>query len=109
MAKVRYGIALYSMDKDGSLNGSYTNEHAQGIVYDEIAQRVTPLGNDPLLGTYECVYFEAGAKKIEANLNIDHNGQTYTFEWRAKNGNDHYRGVGHRMRNEIIAVRYESF
>lgn len=105
--KVKQGIALYSIELDGCLNGVYTNEHEDGRIRNEIAVK-TSSDNEDLIGTYEYTYFDGQERYIGLLEIRSLHSKTFTFEWRDESGNLVFSGTGYKMNEKQVAVRYES-
>jgi hypothetical protein len=112
----KFGIVLYNIEADGSLNGVYTNETVHGEIFNEIGRKkIPPQCFGDIAGDYDSFYFEPGnlsdrnsgfaaelsIKKIQTNV--------YDFEWKL-NGSKQavFNGIGYKMNEKQIAVRYES-
>lgn len=113
MSKIETGVVLYTIERDGCLNGLYTNEHAKGTISNEIAihKDGTQAKDWPeeITGEYTITYLENGKNTIyHGYLNIQNVGYNiYRFEWHPGNGG-HFKGTGYKMRDNLIVVRYES-
>lgn len=111
--KIEKGIALYSIELDGCLNGVYTNEDVDGLISNEI---LIPLDkgkyDNPLIGEYLCRYFDNKTKLgyeeiLEISLEKRTNG-TYIFTWKGKNNVIKFTGVGYKMTEKLLAVSYKA-
>lgn len=105
------GLILYTIELDGCLNGLYTNNKVDGEILNEIAKRKhdSPTKNtDTIIGTYDCVFFEANKPFVQANLviNIEQGtARTYTFDW-IKLGKSIFKGRGYKISHNQIIVHY---
>lgn len=107
---VKEGIALYSIEADGCLNGVYTNEHRTtgGVICNEIARiKDRSKVKDDCSGLYDCFYFEEKGR-LEGELEITVKNRVYTFEWRDSSGTPIFRGQGYKMNGRQIAIHYIS-
>ena len=118
------GIVLYNIERDGCLNGVYTNEQAYtGRIYNEIARRQNQdkhykieseegkraCCNIDIEGHYDCQYFDVNNEYCRCELEIKRDPITahnvYRFYWRGKNGRD-FEGIGYQMNHNQLAVSY---
>lgn len=101
MAKVEKGLILYNIEKDGCLNGVYTNEYCKGEIWNEILKKKTK--DDDICGEYLCAYSE-GKKIINDTLEIkkhENNNGSYNFEW-----GKYFTGYGYKINDHQIIVHY---
>ncbi|MCC6370363.1 MAG: hypothetical protein IT236_05090 [Bacteroidia bacterium] len=95
------GICLYTIERDGCLNGVYTNEQAslglrnedlvnhvdlinEGIIYNEIARIREYYNTDHpqrISGLYDCFHFDLDNERVNTILEISNVGRLYTFTW----------------------------
>lgn len=112
---MKIGIALYSIELHGCLNGVYTNDGSQGEISNEVAnlKRGTSQGVDGISGEYDCFYFdeknrpENGSLTIEAKKHDKKDIYEFTFTWRDTKGNKTFIGTGYKMNDRQIAVHYK--
>lgn len=109
---IKEGIILYNIEKDGCLNGVYTNEHktVNGEIYNEISRikKNTKPGKDGISGIYDCFYFELQNFPFNAELEIKFKiGNVYEFIWRDLNGTPIHTGVGYKMNDKQIVAHYK--
>jgi hypothetical protein len=107
------GIALYSIELHGCLNGVYTNDDLKGKIFNEIA---TLRGKrhfeneEEICGVYDCVYFGNNNKREGYELLISSKSnekmREYEFTWRSKKGDIEFEGIGYKMNDRQIAVHY---
>jgi len=106
---IQKGMILYTIEKDGCLNGIYTNEHpaAAGSILNEITKK-SDTKPDDLEGTYLSAYFESDNGKVtECKLAIDCKSIPYRFVWYKNNPNNPiWEGYGYKMRENLLAVHY---
>lgn len=111
---IEKGVALYTIELDGCLNGVYTNEGSDGVISNEIlipSDDFKKRKGDLILGNYIGRYFDNDLKKsyteaLEISL-LSGKNNTYIFIWRGKNDTPKFTGVGFKMNNKQIVVRYE--
>lgn len=116
MENLKEGIILFQIEKNGCLNGVYTNKGQDGVIYNEIARHIdAPKIQDPskelaLEGKYDTVYFDNGNKHFQLYLEIDllpEKKGTYTFVWTDKKGKKIFEGIGYKMNEHQMVVHYE--
>ena len=103
------GICLYSIEKDGCLNGVYSNEYAKGKVFNEIAYKhpqAEELGNG-IFSRYNGYYFDPKGTPAEINISIDSRKGQYIFEWIVDRILT-FKGYGYLMNSTQLVVWYES-
>lgn len=92
-----YGVSLYTINGDGTLDGKWTTPSSKGAVDTEKAIGGTP---DRLEGTYQVVgNITANNSKYEGSLDIRQENDVYKIIWSV--GID-YRGVGLRVDNKLV-------
>lgn len=111
------GIALYSIELHGCLNGLYTNDGSHGEISNEIAKLRpgTEAGADGISGEYDCFYFdEKNRREGHTLIIIAHNTHSdnpeivwYEFIWVNKKEKEEFRGTGYKMNSGQIAVHYK--
>lgn len=116
MANLKEGIILYQIEKNGCLNGSYTNEMQDGIIYNEIARHKTAKNIKicseelPLEGEYDSLYFDDGNERGELCLEIKllpKKKGTYKFVWTDDQGKQYFEGIGYKMNEHQLVVHYK--
>jgi hypothetical protein len=105
------GLALYTIDTQGCLHGTYTNDLLKGAIFNEIARMHTPLEGDELCGVYHSFYFDRSSVRNNAELTItatrNEGHCTYTFEWLdLALDKVTFHGTGYRMNKNQVAVYY---
>lgn len=115
VAKIKHGIALYNIEKDGCLNGVYTNEDplVNGKIFNEIIRRqINSDNSNGVVGVYDCFYFDLENERVDAMLTISPFGNlenTYSFEWvKVGETTPVFVGIGYQMNPRQIAVHYYS-
>lgn len=116
----KHGIIVYSVEKNGCLNGRYTNEDQDGVLYNEILRKEikNTLDSDetlhPLCGEYKAMYFDNGNSEIQCDVTISRvnaegkktNG-TFFLEWVDKESKGAYlRGIGYLISDRELVVAY---
>lgn len=117
----KHGIIVYSVEKNGCLNGRYTNEDQDGVLYNEILRKEikNTLDSDetlhPLCGKYKAMYFDNGNEEIQCNVTISRvnakgnktNG-TFFLKWvdRKKNSKPYLKGIGYLISDRELVVAY---
>lgn len=112
MANKVDGMILYSIELNGCLNGVYTNEHAQGFIYNEIARKKKYIREEEGIidGEYDCFHFE-GSNSLRNNTELIitkiSNSEGFDFIWFVKNSTiPKFKGIGYRMNEKQLAVHY---
>jgi hypothetical protein len=105
------GIILYDIEPDGCLNGVYTNNAADGVIFNEIARRnsYTAEENDGIRGVYDCFYFNQDPRRNNVRLTIGlaqdtSTGRAFSFEWEGQR--IRFSGIGYRMNERQLVVHY---
>lgn len=104
---IQNGLILYNIERDGCLNGVYTNENSKGVMSNEILQKFEGEAN-AVTGKYGSSYFEQGqrgAKPATLTISCQKTG-IYSFSWADEKGKEVFRGIGYQMNDRQIAVRY---
>ena len=106
------GLAFYTIETDGCLNGVFTNDALDGVIYNEIAKKNSNIGEDPLCGLYDCFYFDSPDLDNRVELSIDteswsKTGRSYAFIW-FKKGKKVFQGTGYKMNEGQVVVHYVS-
>jgi hypothetical protein len=108
MPKINRGLCLYNIEKNGCLNGVYTNDDARGVIFNEIAQ-VHPKGKvDPKTGIadrYNGYYFDTRGVASEIHVRLL-NGQ-YELDW-VVGAKIAFKGKGYLMNPTQLVVQYWS-
>ena len=108
----RLGVCLYTIELDGCLNGLFTNE-AHREVFNEICKRrrdSLPQDQDTLIGIYDYVFFDSDRSSHSGEMAIIAHPifqNVLQFQWRNRNGNDVFTGVGYLISPRQVVVRYE--
>lgn len=96
-----YGVAVYQIKPDGTLEGQWTLPSSEGQLGTEIATQGT---TDTLAGTYQIQGVNPGNEgSYEGTLEIQQTGDTYQLSWSV--GSDTYTGVGLRS-EDWLAVSW---
>lgn len=115
----RLGVCLYTIELDGCLNGLFTNEGAQGEIFNEICKRRPEQSSQgTLAGTYDCVYFDVDRVSHSARLtitvlqnfqNAPNAPRVFRFEWQDVNNPNVvlFEGTGYLINPNQVVVRYE--
>lgn len=108
MEEIR-GIVLYNIERDGNLNGVYTNNHPDmsGIIFTETARLVddTLIEGNTQVHIYESLYFDQ-ATWIHCKLTFGITNGVYQATWELPNGDIPFRGEGFLMNDRQIAISY---
>ncbi|MBS1596392.1 MAG: hypothetical protein JST90_18920 [Bacteroidetes bacterium] len=102
------GIILYDIQRDGCLNGVYTNLGIHGEVFNEVCrkQKGQPQG---LCGRYDCMWFDLNNERIsDRELNVTPRINApgiFEFEW-VVGGKVNFVGIGYQMNYKQIALTY---
>lgn len=102
-----FGMALYNIERDGCLNGVYTNQFAEGVIFNEIARFNGKHEPGAIVGNYKCAWFERSSNAVEKkDLEITQSDEgLLTFRWRV-GGEVRFEGTGYQMNDTQIAVSY---
>lgn len=93
-----YGIALYKINQDGTLDGKWVTSSSRGLVDWERAVNGTP---GKLEGSYEISGFSTkSGRNYQGKLDIRQLGETYQVTWLGKT---EYQGIGLRMGDWLFA------
>lgn len=105
-----HGIILYNRESDGCLNGIYTNNNINGLIFNEIARRTAGVDNS-IQGDYVCSYIDNGNVLHGATLTITEINptlnRTYKFLWKDAKSQPIFEGIGFIMNKKQIAVYYK--
>lgn len=116
------GIIVYSVEKNGCLNGRYTNECEDGVLYNEILRKNLD-DTDPcelsdlphsLCGRYKAMYFDNGNAEIQCDVTISRVNEegiktkgTFFLEWiDRKKKKPYFKGVGYLISEKELVVAY---
>ena len=107
------GIQVYEILPDGCLNGTYANEGTSNEIYNEISRKKSESNlelTDPLIGYYDCVYFDIGNKHYECDLEITKGSiSKYYFIWSEKGPTKPiFEGHGWQTNQNTITIKYWS-
>ena len=107
MEKIK-GIVLYNIELNGCLNGVYTNNMADGIIFNEIAKLRKKFSEDEFEGDYDCFYFDKDPIRNDAELiirKVEGKHRTYSFRLNV-DGKARFNGIGYKMNEKQLAVHY---
>lgn len=105
------GIVLYNIERNGNLNGVYTNNHpiTNGRISTETARlrENTLIEADTEVIVYDCFYFDTVDGGIECTLTFRITNGIYGVEWHLQNQtNPIFIGEGFRMNDTQIVISY---
>lgn len=105
MEEIR-GIVLYSIERDNSLNGVYTNSHpsTRAIIFTETARLRQGNLIEGQRAIFDSSYFDFDGINI-CTLIIEIINGVYIAEWQLQNGTI-FRGQGFLMNDRQIAISY---
>jgi hypothetical protein len=113
MAKA-FGIQVYEILHSGCLNGVYANIKSNNEVCNEVSKKklfqsiniINP-ANDPIIGDYDCFYFE-GNNRQNCDLEIRiGNSSHYDFKWLDLNNTQTiFTGEGWKINEHQIVIQY---
>ena len=107
---VTKGMCLYSIEKNGCLNGVFVNEN--GKISNEILKLTEQQGEDKICGKYIASWVENGSIVNDKNVTIEKENNvtiekktdgSYEFKW-----GEVFTGFGYKMNDRQIAVHYKS-
>lgn len=100
------GIVLYNIERDGNLNGVYTNNHPITVarIFTEIARLRPGIALDAPFRIYDSFYFDNEGGHTCTLIFTITNG-IYAAEWRLDNGIV-FSGEGYQMNDRQIAISY---
>lgn len=107
MSKIKKGLCLYTIEKDGCLNGVYTHEGARGVISNEIARKHPKgkmIGNG-LADRYNSYYFDT--KGVTTEIKIKLNNGEYQIDW-VIDSEIAFKGYGYLMNANQLVVQYVS-
>lgn len=103
------GIVLYDIERNGFLNGVYSNNHpvATGRIFTETARLVddTLVEGTTEVHIYESLYFDL-TEWVHCRLTFRITNGVYVAEWRLPNDEVIFRGEGFLMNDRQIAITY---
>jgi hypothetical protein len=112
------GIIVYTIHKDGCLNGLYYATGKQhGYTYNEIAKKTDEIPNpedkdstykpEPIVGIYVCSWIDDKNNINNGELHIAHRNNQGIFEvdWKVK-GKAVFKGTGFLLDDKTFAVHY---
>lgn len=114
------GIIVYTIHKDGCLNGIYyATGNPKGYTYNEIARKTNDSvlekeqdkndseKQEPIVGDYVCSWIEENNKQVSGTLHIQQRNNLGTFKvtWQ-ENGTDKFKGTGFLLDDKTFAVHY---
>jgi len=107
------GIVLYNIERDGNLNGVYTNNHpiTNSRIFTETARLIEPITFDGTIENriYDCFYFDAVDGRVDCTLTFRISNGRYDAEWTLLNQNRPlFIGQGFLMNDRQIAISYWS-
>jgi len=103
---INNGIILYTIERDGCLNGVFTHEGLNGKIFNEIARKTD--GIESIDGEYANAYFETQGQIVpkDATLQITEKPKgIFRFSW-IKGGTEIFYGDGYKMNDRQMAVSY---
>lgn len=104
-------IVLYDKERDGNLNGVYSNNHAitNGRIFTETARLRAPakFAGVAEIQNYDSFYFDAIEGRVDCTLIFRITNGIYTAEWTLV-GEDRpfFVGEGYLMNDRQIAIAY---
>ena len=102
------GIVLYDIERDGCLNGVYTNNLTPNAeIYTETAKRKSRVDNkNTIVEVYDCFYFDAESERVNCTLTFEIINGIINAEWRLLNNDIIFTGQGFLMNDRQIAISY---
>ena len=104
---IKNGIILYTIERDGCLNGVYTHEGLKGKIFNEIARKLRKQGNKT---TYACAYFEAVGQDVAKTAILEITREPsgiLRFSW-LSGGKEIFHGDGYKMNPLQMSVIYHA-
>lgn len=105
------GIIVYTIHKDGCLNGLYyATGNPAGPTYNEIARKIDDRPKE-LDGDYVCCWIDGnnnvqkGKLKIQPRNNVNPSAGTFDVTW-YEGGRVSFKGTGFLLDNNIFTVHY---
>lgn len=102
------GIVLYNIERNGNLNGIYTNNRIIGTqIFTETARLVddTLVEGETQVHVYDSFYFDF-AKRVNCLLTLRITNGIYRAQWQLLDGNLIFEGEGFQMNDRQIAITY---
>lgn len=116
------GIIVYTIHKDGCLNGLYyATGNPAGPTYNEIARKIDDIPNpedkdnnykpEPIVGIYVCCWIDGnndvqnGKLKIQPRNNANPSAGTFDVTW-YEGSRVSFKGTGFLLDNNIFTVHY---
>lgn len=101
------GIVLYDIQRNGFLNGVYSNNHpaTEGRIFTETARLRPGIAEDAPVRIYDSFYFDIEGGH-ECVLTFTITDGVYVAEWRLDNGRTIFIGEGFLMNDRQIAISY---
>jgi len=101
-----WGMILYEMTGDGTLNGLWTNTFTGSKkVMSEIARKKGEGNRQEIPGEYYVSWIEDRGGPVSGTLKIEARGNHYYLEW-IISGKLSYKGVGMLLAERQLAVTY---
>lgn len=105
---MEFGIVLYDIEKDGNLNGVYTNNVVKGKIFTETARLKSKKNN---VSTYDFFYFDI-EDTYTGKLTITEKDGVLDCTWNVYEindgkGGDLFTGQGFKMNERQIAIYYK--
>lgn len=114
------GIVVYTIERDGCLNGVYSNT---GVPKDRLFNEIARLdrsntkdkepyfnemnGTPNIVGVYTCSWIDAGNTPVNGTLHITWAGDHYSVVWfNTRLNRDVFEGTGFLLGNHMFAVHY---
>lgn len=106
------GVVVYTIERNGCLNGIYTNNHpnTRQQVFNESARlpRGERINLEELDGTlvFDTTWIDLNNEIVNGRLEITSRANDYLVNWFYDNGGT-YTGIGFLLRDDMFVVRYE--
>lgn len=112
------GIIVYTIHKDGCLNGLYyATGDKDGPTYNEIARKINDIPNpenkdnnyktEPIVGIYVCSWIDDKNNINNGELHITHRNDKGVFDVKWKKDNEYkFSGTGFLLDDKTFAVHY---
>ncbi|MDI1256625.1 MAG: hypothetical protein PSV16_11045 [Flavobacterium sp.] len=105
-----HGIILYEIERNGNLNGVYTNNHpfTNSRIFTETATLRGEVSFEGEIETriYDCFYFDAVDGATNCTLIFRIINGIYQGQWIFDNGDVIFIGEGFQMNDRQIAISY---
>lgn len=107
------GIVLYDIERDGCLNGVYTNNLTpRSEIFTETAKlksKVDVKNENTIVEVYDCFYFDAVDERVDCILTFRITNGRYDAEWILIGETEpRFIGQGFLMNDRQIAISYWS-